>query len=197
MLADEVIKPSQSDWPSPIVMVQKPDGSYRFCLNFRKLNAVTKKDAYPLPQMTGILDKLRGAGYISKIDLFKEFLQIPLDPDSREKTAFSVPGRGLFHFKRMPFGLTNAPATFQRLLDRLIGPEMEPHAFAYLDDIIIVTDKFEKHLHWLGKVLHKIKEAGLELNPEKCELSCQQVHYLGFLVNEEGLQVDPDKVEPI
>ena len=120
MLEDDVIEPAHSEWSSPIVMVRKPDGSYRFCLDFRKLNAVTKKDAYPLPQMAGILDKLRSAKYISKIDLFKGFLQIPLDPGSREMTAFTVPGRGLFQFKRMPFGLTNAPATFQRLLDRLI-----------------------------------------------------------------------------
>ena len=147
--------------------------------------------------MAGRLDKLRSARYISKIDLFKGFLQIPLDPGSREKTAFTVPGRGLFQFKRMPFGLTNAAATFQRLLDRLIGPKMEPHTFAYLDDIIIVTKSFEEHLEWLARVLGKIKDRGLEINPDKCEFCCQQVHYLGFLVNEEGLQSDPDKIEPV
>ena len=178
-------------------MVRKPNGSYRFCLDFRKLNTLTKKDTYPLPQMTEILDKLRNDKCISRIDLFKGFLQIPLDPGSREKTAFTVPRRGSFQFKRMPFGLTNAPATFHRLLDRLIGLEVEPHAFAYLDDIIIVTRTFEEHLEWLARVLDKIKDAGLEINPDKCEFCCQQVHYLCFLVNEEGLQVDTDKIEPV
>ena len=133
------------------------------------------------------MQRLRSAKYISKIDLLKGFHQIPIEKHSRDKTAFTVPGRGLFQFKRMPFGLTNAPATFQRLLDRIIGPEMEPHAFAYLDDIIIVTKTFEEHLEWLSKVLNKIKVAGLEINKDKCEFCCTQVHYLGFLVNENGL----------
>ena len=99
MLADDIIEPSSSDWPSPILMVRKPDSTYRFCLDFRKLNKVTKRDAYSLPHMNGILDKLRKAHYLSKIDLFKDFLQIPLNRDSKEKTAFTVPGRGLFQFK--------------------------------------------------------------------------------------------------
>ena len=197
MLDHDIIEPSNSSWSSPIVMAKKADGTRRFCLDFRKLNQVTKKDAYPLPQMNGILDKLRSAKYISKIDLLKGFHQIPLENGSREKTAFTVPGRGLFQFKRMPFGLTNAPATFQRLLDKIIGPEMEPHAFAYLDDIIIVTKTFDEHLQWLSKVLNKIKVAGLEINRKKCEFCCSQVHYLGFLVNENGLQTDPDKIDPI
>ena len=197
MLDHDIIEPSNSSWSSPIVMAKKADGTRRFCLDFRKLNQVTKKDAYPLPQMNGILDKLRSAKYISKIDLLKGFHQIPLENGSREKTAFTVPSRGLFQFKRMPFGLPNAPATFQRLLDKIIGPEMEPHAFAYLDDKIIVTETFQDHLEGLSKVLTKIKEAGLEINRKKCEFCCSQVHYLGFLVNENGLQTDPDKIDPI
>lgn len=150
-----------------IAEVRKSDSSYRFCLDFRKLNNVTKKDAYPLPLMNGILDKLFKARYISKIDLAKDFLQIPLQQESREKAAFTVPGRGLFQSKRMPYGLTNAPATFQRLLDRLIGPEMEPHYFAYLNDIIIVTESFEEHLEWFSTVFTKLTEAGLKINPTK------------------------------
>lgn len=107
LLEADVIEPSASEWNTPIVMVPKPNGTYRFCLDFRKVNEVSKKDAYPLPFMSNILDCLRSANYISTLDLSQAFHQIPLEPESREITAFTVPYRGLFHFKRMPFGLTN------------------------------------------------------------------------------------------
>jgi len=197
MLAAGIIEPSYSEWSNPIVMVKKPNGKYRFCLDFRKVNGVSKKDAYPLPNMNGILDKLRSARYISTIDLSQAYFQIPLAKDSREITAFSVPGKGLYHFTRMPYGLTGAPATFQRLLDKLIGPEMEPHAFAYLDDIVVVTSTFEEHLEWLDRVLSRISAAELTINPEKCEFCRSQVRYLGFIVQRDGLTVDSDKVKPI
>ncbi|XP_011699177.1 PREDICTED: uncharacterized protein LOC105456665 [Wasmannia auropunctata] len=197
MLDAGIIEPSNSEWSTPIVMVKKPNGSYRFCLDFRKLNNASKKDAYPLPYMNAILDKLRAARYISTIDLSQAYFQIPLEINSRELTAFTVPGKGLFHFTRMPYGLTGAPATFQRLLDRLIGPEMEPHAFAYLDDIVVVTPTFEEHIKWLKKVFERIREAGLTVNPEKSKFCRSQVKYLGFLVQNEGLTVDPDKTSAI
>uniref|UniRef100_A0A6V7INS5 Reverse transcriptase domain-containing protein n=1 Tax=Bracon brevicornis TaxID=1563983 RepID=A0A6V7INS5_9HYME len=120
-------------------MVKKPNGKYRFCIDFRRINEVTKKDAYPIPNMTGILHELRQAHYLTTLDLSQAYFQVPLSKELREITASIVPGRGFFQFKRMPFGLTNAPATFQRLIDKLIGPEMYPHVFVYLDDIIIVT----------------------------------------------------------
>lgn len=147
--------------------------------------------------MNGILDKLRSARDISTLDLSQAYFQIPLAKESREITAFSVPGKGLYHFTRMPYGLTGAPAMFQRLLDRLIGPEMEPFAFAYLDDIVIVTPTFEEHIIWLNRVLDKIKTAGLTINPDKCEFCKSQVRYLGFRLQEEGLTVDPNKTQPI
>lgn len=197
MLREDVIEPSDSEWSSPIVMIKKPNNTYRFCLDFRKVNSVSKKDAYPLPYMTAILDKLRTAQYISKIDLSQAYFQIPLDEDSKHITAFTVPGMGLFQFKRMPYGLTGAPATFQRLLDRLIGPECEPYAFAYLDDIIIVTQTFDEHLQRLEQILKRITDAGLTINPEKCEFGCAQVKYLGYIVDRHGLHIDPDKTQPI
>ncbi|KMQ86252.1 reverse ribonuclease integrase, partial [Lasius niger] len=197
MLKGGIIEPSFSEWSNPVVMVKKPNGKYRFCLDFRKVNEVSKKDAYPLPNMSAILDKLRAAQYISTLDLSQAYFQIPLAKDSREITAFSVPDKGLYHFTRMPYGLTGAPATFQRLLDKLIGPEMEPFAFAYLDDIIIATPTFEEHIVWLKKVLAKISSADLTINPEKCEFCKSYVKYLGFIVQKEGLTVDPDKTLPI
>ncbi|XP_039309912.1 uncharacterized protein K02A2.6-like [Solenopsis invicta] len=197
MLEAGIIEPSFSEWSNPIVMVKKAMGKYRFCLDFQKINSISKKDAYPLPNMNGILDKLRPAQYISTIDLSQAYFQIPLAKESREITAFSVPGKGLYHFTRMPYGLTGASATFQRLLDKLIGPEMEPHAFAYLDDIVVVTSTFEERLEWLRRVLDKIAAAGLTINPGKCEFCRSHVRYLGFVVQREGLTIDPDKVQPI
>lgn len=146
MLTAGIIESSHSEWSNLIVMVKKPNSRYRFCLDFREVNNISKKDA--LLNMTGILDKLRSAKYISTLDLGQAYFQIPLEGKSREITAFSVPGKELYHFIRMLYGLTGAPATFQRLLDRLIGSEMEPFAFAYLDDIVIVTPTFDEHIAW-------------------------------------------------
>lgn len=177
-------------------MVKKPNGKYRFYLDLRKVNAVSKKDTYPLPNMTDILDKLRMARYISTIDR-QAYHQIPLDAASREVTALAVPGKGHYHFKRILYGLTGTPATFQRLLGKLIGPEMKPYAFAYLDDIVVVSRNFEDHLRWLRKVLQRIQAAGLTINPEKSEFWRSEVRYLGFIVQNEGLRVDPNKVRPV
>ena len=142
MLKEKVIRPSKSPWSSPIVVVQKKDGKPRLCVDYRKLNTVTCKDAYPLPQINATLDKLRGAKYLSTIDLKNGYWQKPLTSESKPLTAFTVAGKGLFEFNVMPFGLHSAPATFQRLLDYVISPELSPNAFAYLDDIVIVSKTF-------------------------------------------------------
>ena len=197
MLEEDVIEPSNSDWSNPVVMIKKPNGKYRFCLDFRKVNKITKKDLYPIPIMAEILDALRSARYISKIDLRSAYHQIPLEEESSKITAFTVPGKGMYQFKRMPFGLTNAPATFQRLMDKIITPDLKPNVFCYLDDIIIVTENFEEHLKNLEIVLEKINQAGLTINLEKCEFGCSEVKYLGFIVNEKGLLMDEDKIKPI
>jgi len=148
--------------------------------------------------MNGILDKLRSARYISTIDLSQAYFQILLAKDSHEITAFSVPDKDLYHFTCMPYGineLIGALVTFQRLLDKLIGPEIESHTFAYLDDIVIITSIFEERLEWLNRVLNKIIAAGLTINPEKCEFCRSQIRYLGFIVQRGGLTVDLEKVK--
>ncbi|CAB0035373.1 unnamed protein product [Trichogramma brassicae] len=146
MLADGVIERSASAWSSAPVIVKKADGSDRFCIDYRDLNKVTKKDAYPVPNIDHILDKLRRARYITTIDLKSAYFQIRMEEASKKFTAFAVPGSGLYQFVRMPFGLCNAPATLQRLIDALFGPEFEPHVFGYLDDIIIVNESFDEHM---------------------------------------------------
>ena len=122
-------------------------------INYRDINARAVKDAYPVSSMDAILDKLRGAKYIPKIDLKNAYLQVPMAPYSKKYTAFSVPGKGLYHFLTMPFGLTNAPTAFCQLVAALFGPQFEPNVFAYLDDIIVVIAIYEEHLEWLKFVL--------------------------------------------
>jgi hypothetical protein len=131
MLRDGIIEPSQSAWSSPVVIVKKKDGAHWFCIDFRKVNNVTERDAYPLPHITATLDKLRGAKYLSTLDLKSRYWQVLLAVESRPITAFTVPGMGPMQFRVMPFGLHSAPATFQRLLDSILGPELEPHVFVY------------------------------------------------------------------
>nr|XP_041631124.1 uncharacterized protein LOC121502187 [Drosophila kikkawai] len=145
-----LIERSRSPYSAPVVLVRKKNNEWRMCIDYRQLNEKTEKDAYPVPRMNFILDQLREAKFISTIDLKSGYWQIPMEQGSRQYTAFTVPGRGLFQWTVMPFGLTTAPATFQRALDTIIGPEMEPFAFAYLDDIIVIgrtkREHLEKHL---------------------------------------------------
>lgn len=197
MLHDDVIEPSSSPWSSPVVLIKKATGKYRFCIDMRRVNDSSIKDAYPLPKINAILEKLRQAKYISTLDLKQGYWQVPLAEASRPITAFTVPGLGLFQFKVMPFGLHSAGATFQRLLDRVIGPELEPKAFAYLDDLVVVSSSFEEHLTLLGIVFERLRAAGLRLNPEKCHFARRELKYLGHVVNSRGISTDPEKVRAI
>lgn len=197
MLGENVIEPCKSPWSSPVCLVPKKDGTYRFCIDFRQLNAVTKKDAYPLPYISSILDQLRNARYLSTIDIKSAYWQVPVKESCRDYTAFTVPGRGLYRFCRMPFGLTNAPATFQRLVDSILGPELQPSVLVYLDDIVVVSSDFNSHLEDLKNVLDRLIGAGLVVSREKCKFCRTELKYLGFIVDKNGLRPDPDKVNAI
>ncbi|KAL7290003.1 hypothetical protein TKK_0015735 [Trichogramma kaykai] len=192
-----IIEPSASDFRSAPVLVKKSDGGYRMCIDFRDLNARTVKDAYPEANMDMILDRLQNARFISTIDLKAAFLQVPLDKESRKYTAFAVPGSGLWQFLRMPYGLSNSPSTFSRLVDALFGPAYEPYIFAYLDDVIVVTDTFADHLKWLRFALSRLVDAGLQVNRKKCHFCRPRVLYLGFQLDHEGLRPDPERIQPV
>ena len=160
-----------------------------------KVNADTEPDAYSLPNMQDILRKLRKAKVISTLDVKSAYHQI--GRGSAADHRLHRAGIGLFQFRSMPYGLTNAPATFQRLIDRVLWPKLEPHVYAYLDDIIIVAETFEKYKECLKMVLEKLVAAGLSLNPGKCVFCKPEVAYLGFLVNRDGRKPNPAKVQPI
>lgn len=196
MLSLDVVEPCESAWSSPVLIVTKSNGQPRFCLDSRKLNSVTKKDAYSLPYISEILDNLRDAKYLSSIDLSKAFWQIPIAEEDRDKTAFYVPGRGTLRFKTTAFGLTNAPATQQRLVDQLFG-NFDHKAIAYLDDIICISNSFEEHVALLVRVLEKLRQANLTINLEKCKFFRSQLKYLGYVVDSGGLHTDPEKVSAI
>lgn len=194
MLEQDVIEKSDSAWNNPTLFAPKSNGELRFCIDSRKLNAISKHDAYPLPYISSILDSLRDAKFLSSIDLKSAFWQVPLTSSSREKTAFTVPGRGLFQFKVMCFGLTGAPATQQRLMDILFGPEFSGKVFVYLDDIIIVSSTFEEHISLLTRVLERLKYANLTINLSKSQFFRKELRYLGYVVDENGLRTDPSKI---
>lgn len=197
LLVDDVIEKSTSPWSSPIVLVKKKDGAYRFCVDYRKLNQVTERDAYPLPYISATLDKLRNAQYLSSLDIKSAYFQVPLLESSRPLTAFTVPNRGLYQFKRLPMGLANSPATFQRLIDRVIGPDLEPHCFVYLDDIVVVTSTFDEHIQVLSEVFRRLISAGLTVAQDKCRFCRSELRFLGYIVDSSGLHVDPEKVSAI
>ncbi|KAK9701035.1 RNase H-like domain found in reverse transcriptase [Popillia japonica] len=155
------------------------------------------KDSYPLPYISGILDKLRNSTYFSTLDLKHGYWQVPLAPASRPITAFTVPGKGLFQFKVLPFGLHSAGATFQRFLDSIIGPDLANIALVYLDDVVVLGRTFDEHLSNLHIVFSRLQEAGLQLQPAKCQFAKQSIKYLGHVVSASGIQTDPEKVAAI
>lgn len=198
MLNLGVIEKAQpTEWAHPVVCVRKPSGKLRFCLDARKLNAVTVKDTYPLPYINRILGRLNGTKYLSSIDLSDAFWQIELETESRSKTAFIVPGRGLYQYRRMPFGLCNASQTLARLMDKVLGYDLEPRVFVYLDDIIVMSQSFEEHITLLAEVAQRLNKAGLSISLSKSHFCLKEIRYLGYILDEYGLRVDPEKINGI
>ncbi|XP_029967090.1 LOW QUALITY PROTEIN: uncharacterized protein LOC115402705 [Salarias fasciatus] len=201
MLDRGVITASSSPWSAPIVMVKKKDGSWRFCVDYRRLNSVTHKDAFPLPRIEETLTSLSQAEWFSTLDLSSGYWQVEVDSKDREKTAFTTP-LGLYEFQRMPFGLCNAPATFQRLMQQCLSGQITERPnyrvlLVYLDDIIVYSPDFDTHLQNLEEVFERLWRHGLKLRPDKCKLLQREVKFLGHVVNQAGVMPDPDKITAV
>lgn len=196
MLAAGVIVPSNSPWTSPVVLVNKKDGSKRFCVDYRKLNDVTQKDVYPLPRTEEVLDELGKAQWFSKLDLKSGYWQIVVDPADRQKTAF-ITRDGLFEFIVMPFGLTAAPATFQRLMDTVLKGLLWKNVMVYLDDIIIYSKSWRDHVQALDDVFRRLRAANLKASASKCALGQTEMQYLGHLVTRDGILPDASNVQAV
>ena len=195
MIKHGVIEHSTSDWSSPLLAVPKKDKSLRLCVDYRRLNTISKGDAYPMPRVEDLIDRVGKAIYISTIDLTKGYWQVPVAVEDRPKTAFTSP-MGLFQFTRMPFGLQGAPATFQRMVDKLLDG-LSDFASAYLDDIIIYSDNWKDHLSHLDLVCQRIQQAGLTVRKRKCQFAMAECMYLGHKVGSGRVAPDDLKVEII
>lgn len=196
MLKAGVIRPSRSPWSSPVVLVPKKDGETRFCVDYRRLNKLTKVEVYPLPRVDETLRAFEGSMYFSVMDMQSGYWQVPLHPDSIPKTAF-ITHRGLHEYVVLPFGPTNAPGYFQRMMDEVMGGLKWSSVLVYIDDLIVFSRTFEAHLHDLAVAFDRLREAGLTLKPKKCQMFAGSVHFLGHVVSRDGIAPDPDKVKAI
>jgi hypothetical protein len=196
MLDQGVIEPAQSPWASNLVLVKKKDGTLRCCVDYRQLNSVTRKDAYPLPRTDMCLDAMSGAKWFTTLDLRSSYHQVQLDPRDADKTAF-ICREGSFRFLTMPFGLCNAGATFQRLMDVIMMGLNFEVCLVYLDDIVVFSADLDQHLVRLRQVLERLKNAGLKLKPSKCEVMRRSVEFLGHIVSEAGIGPHPKKISDV
>lgn len=194
LLENGLAEPSFSSWSSPCLLVPKADGTLRFCTDYRKVNAVTKPDSFPLPRMEDCIDQVGSARFVSKLDLLKGYWQVPLSARAREIAAFITP-KGLYSYAVMPFGLRNAPATFQRLMNRVIG-DMQGCA-VYLDDVVLYSDTWPIHLQRMRELFTRLAEARLTVNLAKCEFAKATVTYLGRVVGQGQVRPVAAKVHAV
>uniref|UniRef100_A0A3B1ISM8 Gypsy retrotransposon integrase-like protein 1 n=1 Tax=Astyanax mexicanus TaxID=7994 RepID=A0A3B1ISM8_ASTMX len=196
LLEAGVIRESESSFSSPIVVVRKKNGDVRLCVDYRKLNLQTVKDAYALPNLEETFSVLTGSQWFSVLDLKSGYYQIELNEADKHKTAFVCP-LGFWEFNKLPQGITNAPSTFQRLMEKCMSDLNLKEVIVFLDDLIVFSETLEEHEHRLLRVLQRLKEYGLKLSPEKCRFFQTSVRYLGHIVSRNGVETDPEKIEAL
>jgi hypothetical protein len=193
---DGLIRPSYSEFGSPILFVRKADGSLRLCIDYRGLNAVTRKYAYPLPRVDDTLDELKDANFYTHLDLASGFWQIRVRDQDIHKTAFQTHD-GLMEWVAMPFGLCNAPATFQRMMNDILRNSLHKFVTVDLDDVCIYNRTMEEHLKHLRLVLQRFKEEGLKFRLKECFFGLQEMEYHGYNVSACKVSVSAKKVEAV
>lgn len=190
------IMPSNAPFASPILMAMKPGGGLRFCVDYRKLNAATVKDRYPLPLVSEMMDRISRGRIFTKLDIRQGFYRIRLSPESEDLTTFRT-RYGTYKYRVMPFGLTNGPATFQRFMNDVLLDYLDEFVTVYVDDLLIFSENKLDHEIHVQKVLTRLREAGLQVALEKCEFSVKKTKFLGFIISSDGITVDPEKVKVI
>ena len=190
MLSRGTIRESTSPWASPVVLVPKKDGSVRVCVDYRRVNELNKKDAFPLPKISDCLDAVSGSIYFSTLDLTSGYNQVPVAEEDIPKTAF-VTKYGLFECPYMSFGLSNAPATFQRVMELALQVLQWSTCLIYIDDVIIFGGNLDEHLMRVRGVIDRLHHANLKVKPEKCHLLAKEVLFLGHILSGEGVKSSP------
>ncbi|CAF5024393.1 unnamed protein product, partial [Rotaria sp. Silwood1] len=196
LLKQGIIEESKSPWSSPIVLVRKKDGSVRFCIDFRKLNNITTKDAFPIPRIDDIFDHLSQAEYYTTIDFKSGYFQVGLDPKDRPKTAFSTRDQH-YQFTVLPQGVTNGPPAFQRIVSQILGPTRWQYSLAYLDDVIIYSPTFDQHLTHLDDILNRLNDANFRLNVNKCQIAKTSIDYLGHHIERSNIRPNADNIRAL
>ena len=196
MLQQGIIRESSGEWTSPVVMAKKKDGSWRFCVNYKKLNSITVADRYPLPKVEDCFDSLAGSCLYSTLDLAAGYWQIPMKEEDKVKTGF-VNHLGTYEFERLPFGLTNSPSRFSRTMDILLKGLKWLTCLVYLDDVIAFSRTFSEHLLRLRAIFQRFRQAKLKLQPKKCHLLKPKIEFLGHEVSKNGISPMPAKVRAI
>ena len=198
MMDSGIIEPSHSCWSSPVLLVRKKTGEMRFCVDYRKLNSLTKPISFPLPLLTDVFDAMSEStpAIFSLLDLKSGYWQIPMDKDSKQKTAFST-HQGSFQWNVLPFGLMNAPSSFQMLMSQVFQGMTFKHLIIYIDDLLVYSKSFAEHLEHLQAVFDRLRGARLKLHPKKCNFALTEVMYLGHVLTTKGVKVDEKKIEVI